>query len=142
MGKRIPEDAFEQYYLLGPERSYRRLASSLAVSKQAIAKKAKRESWQGRVLERDRKMQAAVASKVEGTLEALNERHLRILRGIQARALEVLKKMPLNTGMEAVRALELSIKQERLILGEPSDRTAVSVEETVKREFENWMNDD
>ena len=34
--------------------------------------------------------------------------------------------------MEAVRALDLAIRQERLIRGEPSDRTAISVEEVTR----------
>ncbi len=38
-----------------------------------------------------------------------------------------------------VRALEMSIKQERTIRGEPSDRTAVSIEEVIKREYSQWM---
>ncbi len=44
--------------------------------------------------------------------------------------------------MEAVRALDFSIKQERTIRGEPSDRTAVSVEDAIKREYERWMSTD
>ena len=35
--------------------------------------------------------------------------------------------------------LTQSIKQENVILGEPGDRTAVSVEETIRREYERWM---
>ncbi len=47
--------------------------------------------------------------------------------------------MPLESAMDAVRALVLSIKQESVLLGEPGDRTAVSVEETIRREYERWM---
>jgi len=47
--------------------------------------------------------------------------------------------MPLTTALEAVRALDLSIKQERLIRGEPTDRTSVSTEEIVRKEFDSWM---
>ncbi len=38
-----------------------------------------------------------------------------------------------------MRALDLAIRQERLIRGEPSDRTAISVEDVVRREYERWM---
>ena len=41
--------------------------------------------------------------------------------------------------MEAVRALDVSIRQERLIRGEPSERTALQVEEVIKRQYERWM---
>ena len=40
---------------------------------------------------------------------------------------------------DAVRALGLSIKQESVILGEPTDRTALSIEDTIRREYERWM---
>ena len=58
---------------------------------------------------------------------------------IQGKALQALRKLPLSSAMEAVRALDLSIRQERLIRGEPSDRTAVTVEDVVRREYERWM---
>jgi len=38
-----------------------------------------------------------------------------------------------------VRALDIAIKQERLVVGEPTDRTAVSVEEAIRREYARWM---
>ncbi len=44
-----------------------------------------------------------------------------------------------ETAMDAVRALGISIREERVIVGEPSDRTAVSVEETIRREYDRWM---
>ncbi len=40
---------------------------------------------------------------------------------------------------EAVKTLEITMKQERLLHGEPSERTAVSIEDTIKREYERWM---
>ena len=47
--------------------------------------------------------------------------------------------MPLDTAMNAVRALDISVKHERLIRGEPTDRAAVSVEDVVKREYDRWL---
>ena len=41
--------------------------------------------------------------------------------------------------MDAVRALGLSIREDRIVIGEPSERTAVSVEDTIRREYERWM---
>jgi hypothetical protein len=38
-----------------------------------------------------------------------------------------------------VRSLAIAIKQERIILGEPAERTAVSIEDVVRREYERWM---
>jgi hypothetical protein len=69
----------------------------------------------------------------------MNQRHLKAMHIIQVRGLEALKTYPLTTAMDAVRAIEVGVKQERLIRGEPSDRTAVSVEEVIKREYQRWM---
>ena len=73
------------------------------------------------------------------TLEEMSSRHIKSLRIIQARALEALRHMPLESAMEAVRALDIGIRQERLIRGEPSERTAINVEEVVRREHTRWM---
>ena len=55
------------------------------------------------------------------------------------RSIERLRETPIETAAEAARALAQAIKQENVILGEPGDRTAVSVEETIRREYERWM---
>ena len=58
---------------------------------------------------------------------------------MNARAVEALKQYPLSTAMEAMKAAEVVIKLERLIAGEPTERNAVSVEETIKREYQRWL---
>jgi hypothetical protein len=47
--------------------------------------------------------------------------------------------MSLGTAMDAVKALHMGVRQERLILGEPTDRNAVNVEDVIKREYEKLM---
>jgi hypothetical protein len=79
------------------------------------------------------------AAKAVETLEAMNERHLKAARVIQAKAVEALRSLPLDSAMDAVRALDLGMKQERLILGEPTDRSEVSVQELVERESRRWL---
>ena len=127
MTRRIPGDAFEEYYALGPERSYRRMANKLGVSKQAIAKCAKRESWQQRIVEREQKTRTAVSTMVEDTIETLNARHLKILKAVQGRALEALKSLSMSKAGDVIRALEMSIRQERVIHGEPDGGFGISV---------------
>lgn len=140
MSARIPAaEAFEFYVGLGPDRSYQRVADEFGVSKRAITKLAGRERWQERVLELERQAREGAEQRALESLEGMNLRHLKSLKIIQGKALEALRSMPLATAMEAVRALELAIRQERLIRGEPSERTAVSVEEVIRREYERWM---
>ncbi len=139
MKRKIPTNAFEVYFAMGPGRSYDTLAERFKVSKQAITKTATKERWQERVAEIEQRVQADSKEKVVDLLNEMNERHLRVLRAIQAKALETLKEKPLRTGMDAVRALEVTIRHERLIRGEPSERTEMSVEEATRREVNRWM---
>jgi len=139
MSGRIPPDALEYYLALGPDRSYQRVADHYGVSKRAVTKLAARERWQEKVVELERKARESAEKKALESLEGMNLRHLKSLKIVQGKALEALRSMPLTTAMEAVRALDMAIRQERLIRGEPSDRTAISVEEVIRREYERWM---
>lgn len=139
MARKLPPEAFSHYVGLGPERSYQAVADNYGASKQAVVKVAKRERWQDRLGEIERKAQQGVDKRAVDSLELMNDRHLKTLQVIQARALEALKTMPLASAMEAVRALDMCITKERLVRGEPSDRTAVSVEDTIRREYDRWM---
>ena len=137
--KRIPANAFDHFLSLGLSRSYQSVADWCGVSKQAVTRLAKEERWLERVAELERKARDKSEEKFVETLEAMNERHLKTLRVIQGKALEALKNFSLESAMEAVRALDLSIKHERIIKGEPSERTAVSVESIIRKEYERWM---
>ncbi len=55
MQKKIPPEAFEYYFALGPGRSYRTVAEHFGVSKTAVANAAEREGWQGRIVKREQK---------------------------------------------------------------------------------------
>ena len=137
--RKIPQDAFFYYVGLGTGRSYQQVAEHYGVSKRAVVNLAVGERWQERVDELERKARQATNEKALETLEQMNERHLKAHRVIQGKALEALKQFPLDTAIAAVRALESSIRQERVIRGEPGDRTATSIEETIRQEYERWM---
>jgi len=139
MSRRLPHDAFQHYLGLGAGRSYQQVADKFGVSKRAVTKLATREDWQRRIEELERASRERTEQKVLETLEDMNVRHLRSLRVVQAKALEALRSSHLSTAMDAVRSLDLAIKQERLIRGEPSERAAISLEETIRREYERWM---
>lgn len=139
MNRRIPQDAFAYYVSLGLTRSYQAVADRYGVSKTAVADLAERERWQPEVAEIDRKARDSAAKKAAETLEEMNDRHLKSLRVIQAKALEALRSTALDSAMDAVRALDLSIRQERVIRGEPGDRATLEIEDVVKREYARWM---
>jgi carbamoylphosphate synthase small subunit len=124
---------------LGAGRSYAAVAAKFGVSKRAVTKRAEKEGWQKRVAELETKARQAVEKRAVESLEQMNERHLLSLKVVQGKALEALRKMPLDSAIDAVRALDLGIRQERLIRGEPSDRTAISVEDTIRSEYQKWL---
>jgi hypothetical protein len=117
MAGKLRPDAFEFYFGLGPGRSYQAVARRYGVSKRSVTKHAQGEGWQGRLEEIERKARQANDRKAVESLEAINERHLRSLRVIQGKALEALRANPLRSGMEAVRALEVGIRLERVVAG-------------------------
>jgi len=136
---RLPDDAFAQYMTMGPERSYESLAGRLKVDKRTITRLAAKEHWQERLAKIEAEARSRLDDKLAEGIEAVNARHIKTLRVIQAKALQTLQSYPLDSAMDAVRALDIAIKHERVILGEPSERTAVSVEEVIKREYQRWM---
>jgi len=137
--RKLPIDAFEYYFALGHERSYQSVADYYNVSKTAVANLAEKEEWQKQVIDRERQARASMEKKSIETIEEMNERHLSLCKFIQKKAFDALRTMPLSAAMEAVRAVDLSIKQERLVRGEPTDRNAMNIEEIIKREYENWL---
>ena len=139
MNTKLGPDTFQFYVSMGPGRSYQGVADHYGVSKRAVTKCAVRENWQGRLDTIEEKARARQDEDLVDVVGEMRERHLKTVRAMQNRALVALKAFPLTTGMEAVRAAELAIKLERVIVGEPSERTALSVEEVTKREMNAWL---
>lgn len=139
MSGRIPPDALAYYLGLGTERSYQKVANHYRVSKRAVTKLAGRERWQDKLIELERKARAGAEKKALETIEAMDQRHLKSLKVIQWKALEALGAMRFTTAIEAARSIDMAIRHERLIRGEPSERTAISVEEVIRREYQRWM---
>ena len=139
MTRKIPSDAFTCYASLGPARSYRAVAEKFGVTKRTVTRVATKERWCERIEKMEREARIKAEEKARESLEAMHERHLKALKVIQGKALEALRSMSISSAMHAVRALDLAIKQERTIRGEPTDRTAVSVEETIRQEYARWL---
>lgn len=139
MRRKLPKDAFTYYASLGVGRSYQAVADFYKVDKRTVARHARDDDWAGKVDEMEKEARAGLEKKLAVSLEEMNERHLKILRVVQGKALEALRAMPLRTALDAVRALDFSVRHERLILGEPSERAAVTIEDTIKREYARWM---
>jgi hypothetical protein len=142
MRRKIPPEAFSVYLGLGAARSYDAVAHRYGVTKRAVTNLAVREGWQTKLIDLEREARVRAEQRVQETLEEMNSRHLKTVQLIQKKALDALRTMPLNSAMDAVKALSLSVEKERLIRGEPTDRTALDLESVVRREYERWMCDD
>ena len=139
MARKIPFDAFDAYVALGPGRSYAKIAEKYHVSKRALTAHAVKERWQEKAAELERKAREAANQKTVETLEGMVDRHLKALRVVQGKALTALASMSLDNAMDAVRALDIALRQERALRGEPTDRIALSIEDTIKKEYANWL---
>jgi len=137
--RKLPIESFDFYVGLGVGRSYSAVAAHYGVSKVAVTNLATKEAWQKRLADLETKARRASEEKNLETLEEVHARHRRIARAIQAKALEALTHWSLDNAMDAVRALELGVRQERLLIGEPTDRNAISIEETIRKEYERVM---
>jgi hypothetical protein len=137
--RRVPHDAFDFYFALGPSRSYEQVASRFGFSKRAIVKVAARERWQARIEQVEAEARVKADRKKSETLEVEKEHHLQALRLVLGKGIEALRAMAITEPMDAVRAIGLAVREIRVELGEPSDRTAVSIEDVIKREYERWM---
>ncbi|MCC7170122.1 MAG: hypothetical protein IT459_06720 [Planctomycetes bacterium] len=135
MSRKIPSDAFERYLALGVERSYEALAAQLGCTRRAVTKRAATEKWQERLREVERKARDRTdADLIDSRVEA-GKRHLKLARFLQSKGVEVLSRSPIETPADAIRAIALGIDKERLILGEPTERSETSIEEITKREI-------
>ncbi len=137
--RKIPPDAFDAYFSLGPRRSYETLAEKYGVTKRAVTKVAKREDWQGRLIKVEAEARAKSDVKKVETLEVVRDQHLKALRLVLGKGIEALMHAVIQSPMDAVRAIGLAVREIRVELGEPSERTAVSVESVIKREYERWL---
>ena len=139
MAHKLPPDAFTHYASLGPQRSYQAVAEHYGVSKRAVVTLAMKEKWQGRVLEMEQKSRHNLEKAVGETLEEMATRHVKMLHVIAGKALEALKSMPLDSAIDAVRALAIVIREERTVRGDPDDQKDASIEDIIRNEYQRWL---
>jgi len=138
MTNRIPSDAFERYCAMD-RRSYRVLAEQLGVSTRAITKCAARENWTERLSAIEQEARERSDEKLTESMEEMRTRHLRTLRAVHGRAVAALRSYPLTSASEAVRAIDVAVRLERLVAGDPAERTELTVRETTRGEIERLL---
>ena len=107
MTNKIPPAAFSYYVALGPERSYQKVAEKFGVDKRTVTRHAAKDQWAERLEEAERIAQAESEEQAVDILREMNERHLRIAKALQGKALEALRALPIGKAADVIRALEL-----------------------------------
>ncbi|MFN0205874.1 MAG: hypothetical protein ACKVS6_06125 [Planctomycetota bacterium] len=136
---KIPSTAFEDYLHLGDRRSYQLLANRYNCNKRSITTRASREKWQERILQIQHQSRETALARIGEDDAAVRERQLRIIKAIQARALETLRAKPFETAADATKALLSAQKAERELLhlevagnAKDSGRATLQIERTVR----------
>ena len=132
-------DAFTFYFSLGPGRSYADVAREFGISRRTVLRRAKAEDWKGRIDRIEAEARVRIDKKVVESIEEMSERHLKILRAIQGKALATLQRMELTDAMDAVRALDLTVKAERILRGDGSDQEAERIKELHREEIQTLL---
>ena len=136
---RLPSDAFERFLALGPSRSYSKLATALGVSKRSITARAGKEGWQERLAHIEDESRRKTETKAVEDGAAMDERHLRICRAMEMRAVQALQAMPITSAAAAVKTIETAVRLQRLITGKEKAAPGPSWVEIVA---ESWANRD
>ena len=109
--RKIPHDAFEFYFSLGPERSYEKVAGRYGVTKRAVTKIAARENWQKRLEKVEAEARVKSDQKKVEALDAAKEQHMQALRLVLVRGIEALRRMQIDSPGDAVRAIGLAVRE-------------------------------
>jgi hypothetical protein len=137
--QKLPGDAFTYYVSLGPARSYQAVADHYEVAKRTVVRTAEREDWSARLEAIEKQAREDADKSLAEDLAEMAQRHRKMLRAMASRAAKAMSEFPLTDGMQAIKAAEITIKLERLLAGEPTERTSVDIEQTIKREYGRWL---
>ena len=136
---KIPESAFETYVAMGPGWSYQLLADKLGVDKRSVVRHATKEKWAERLAKIQEEARAATDRKLVSDLQAVRERQLKEARFLQGQAIRAMKDASPKEAVKIAAALNIGWKHELLLLGEPTDRQAATIEDVTKREIASLL---
>jgi hypothetical protein len=141
--RKVPiAEALTLYVGLGHVRSYAAVAKHFGVGTRTILFIAKKYRWP----EKLRAIEAIAEERQRehnvGLVIEARERHLKALRVLQGKALAGLRDNSARSVAESTKALEASIRLERLILGESTSNSSISVEERQQRECDQLVVDE
>ncbi len=136
--KKLPDDAFSVYLAMGVRRSHQAVADRFGVDKKTVTNRAMKEGWKQRIDDHERAERERLERNAAESVATMNDRHLKLISFIQGRAIETLKAVPLDTAINAVKALSIAIDKERVIRGEPTQRSTIDLERKLRDEHDRW----
>ena len=137
--KRLSPDAYSYYVELGLARSYEAVAQKFGVSKVTVVNHAAKERWQERLREAEQKAREEANTKAVDVLQEVKDRQLMEARILEHRALDALRTLPPEKAAKAAMMLQIAWRHELLLLGEPSARTELTIEEVTQREIQTLL---
>jgi hypothetical protein len=132
---KLDDDAFTFYAMLGVERSFEAVAKHYHVNKRTVTRTATRERWAERLEEIEKKAREKNDAKLADTMHERAMRHRKMILAMASRAAKAIQEHQLDSCMDGIKAAEIAIKLERLIAGEPSENTTVSIEQATRDEM-------
>ena len=137
--KRLSPDAYSYYVELGLARSYEAVAQKFGVSKVTVVNHAAKERWQERLREAEQKAREEANTKAVDVLQEVKDRQLMEARILEHRALDALRTLPPEKAAKAAMMLQIAWRHELLLLGEPSERTELTIVEVTQREIQTLL---
>jgi transposase-like protein len=137
--RKLPPDAFDYYFSLGPGRSYEAVAKHYGVAKRTVTSLAKRGNWQGRLRDIEAKARERSDERHAAVKAEAKEQRLKALRILLGKSIQKLAHNEINSTADAIRGLGTAVRELRAEYAESPETADTSVEEIIKREYRNWM---
>jgi hypothetical protein len=109
------------------------------MSRRAVCTAGSQEHWPERVERIEREAQEKAEREHIESLAEIRRRHLATARAMSARALAGLKEFPLTDGMQAIKAADLTIRLERLLMDEATERVYLDIAALTRGEIDEML---
>jgi len=133
------QDLFQYYCSLGDTRSYQRVADHYGVQKNTITRIAIDYEWLARLKMIEAEARREADKKITDMRAEAYERHLKLAKFVQGKAVQGLQSHTFDSARDASRALVDGVKLERTVLGESTENRTVSVQALTRREVETFV---
>ena len=151
--KQDVNDAFEYYYSLGPERTYKKIAEKFGVSINTVKKWAQRYGWRKRKSDRDTLIQKRVEEELNEEIVKVRTKYRNVIKDafetIGDDLNRIVEKLEAGNKLEWVKdirdferlvnCIERLIKLDLLLMGESTEKKELTTKEN--KTFIDWLMD-